>query len=404
MTVPSLPGAQAVSPADEENSLMQGHMPEVDPQAVRESLARHSASPEITVQQYVGELMFALGEQISSRKRLYLDTRYWILLRDAAMGRPRRPQHLDMLGRIRGLVRQGAAICPVSDAAWMELSKQTDLETHGATADLIDELSLGVALQSEHERVVAELEQFITKPTVSTPSPVLKNRVWVKAGYVLGTLMPTSALLSPEQNSLIQKSSVDLFWNVTLRQMADRVGSVAPIPDDFAHSAERINAAMQRYAHEIRSIQQAFAAESAGVLSVFEDEIRTLVLRHFRETTGDRSSLPDAQAEDAGKATLNALSNAFRLRPKVMAQRIPTVFAYAMCHAAVRMDKRRKFDGHDLVDIHHAACGIPYHDAVLTETPLRVLVTGGNVALDKTFGCTVLSRDDEVLDYLDQLA
>ena len=44
-----------------------------------------------------------------------------------------------------------------------------------------------------------------------------------------------------------------------------------------------------------------------------------------------------------------------------------------------------------------------YHDAVLTETPLRVLVTGGNVALDMTFGCTVLSRDDEVLDYLDQL-
>jgi hypothetical protein len=98
--------------------------------------------------------------------------------------------------------------------------------------------------------------------------------------------MPASEVLSPEQNSLIQKSSVDPFWNVTLRQMADRAGSLAPIPDGFAYSAERIDAALQRYAHEIRSIQQAFAAESAGVLSVFEDEIRTLVLRHFRKTTG----------------------------------------------------------------------------------------------------------------------
>lgn len=71
---------------------MQGYMPEIDPQAIKDSLARHSASPEITVQEYVDELMIALGEEISARKRLYLDTRYWILLRDAAMGRPRRSQ------------------------------------------------------------------------------------------------------------------------------------------------------------------------------------------------------------------------------------------------------------------------------------------------------------------------
>ena len=337
---------------------------------------------------------------MSGLKKFYLDTRYWVLLRDAAMGRPRDPAQIEILYLLRRLVREGVAICPVSDAAWMELSKQTDRETYRATADLLDELSQGIAILSEQQRVVAEIRQFLTQPLEASTSPVLRHRVWVKAGYVLGLLVPTSDQLSPEQNRLIQKSSIDLFWSTTHRQIADESGPLPPMPDGFAGSAERINEAMARYSHQIRSIQQAFAAESAGILSVFAEDITGIVLQHYRDTTGDPTPVPQSQATETGRKALTALTNALRLKPKLMAARVPTVYAYAMCHAAVRMDKRRKFDGHDLVDIHHAACGIPYHDAVFTETPLRVLVTAGNVALDRTFNCTVMSRDDEIIEFL----
>lgn len=49
--------------------------------------------------------------------------------------------------------------------------------------------------------------------------------------------------------------------------------------------------------------------------------------------------------------------------------------------------------------------GIPYHDAVIKETPLRVLVTAGNVALDKTFGCefSVGWLRSEVMEWLRSL-
>lgn len=373
-------------------------------QQIKASLARHAATPEVSVREYVDGLVAELGDSIAGRHKLYLDTRYWIHLRDAAMGRPTRPDHREILDRVRSLVSTGVAVCPVSDVAWIELTKQTDPATRQATADLLDELSLGVAIMTEQERVISEIKEFITRPTVTGPTPVLKDRVWVKAGYVLGIAIPTVKEWSPEHNLLAQKASVDLFWQVTHREMAETAGPLPPMSDRWEQSAAKITAAMRRYAHEVRSIQQAFAAESAGALSVFKDEILVLVLRHFRSTTGDRRPVPKEQAEGAAQKTLTALVNAFRLRPKIMAQRVPSLYAYAMCHAAVRMDKSRKFNGHDLLDIHHASSGIPYHDAVFTENPLRVLVTAGNVALDKTFGCTVLAKEGEVLDYLRKLS
>lgn len=376
----------------------------IDMKQAEASFARHAAAPEVSVHKYVNGLIAEVGDSIADRHKIYLDTRYWIHLRDAAMGRPKLPEHSEILERVRSLVSSGVAICPVSDAAWVELFKQSDSATRLTTADLLDELSLGIAIMSEEERVIAELEHFITHPDIGAPSPVLRNRVWIKAGYILGLSIPVMKDLSPEENLLLQKASVDLFWQTTHREIAETAGPLPSMSDSWEDSAKRITADMKRYADEVRSIQQAFAAEIAGALGVFKDAIRVLMFRHFRNTTGNTDLISNEQADSSVQTALNMLVNAFRLRPKIMAQRIPSLYSYAMCHAAVRMDKTRKFNGHDLLDIHHASSGIPYHDAVFTETPLRVLVTAGNVALDKTFACAVLSKEKEVLDYLHNVA
>ncbi len=44
------------------------------------------------------------------------------------------------------------------------------------------------------------------------------------------------------------------------------------------------------------------------------------------------------------------LSTAFKLRREIMAQHIPSLYAFAMCHAIVRWDKSRRFNSHDLLD------------------------------------------------------
>ena len=372
----------------------------MDEHQINGAMAHHAATPEVSILEHVDRLTKELHDSIAGKRKLYLDTRYWIHLRDAAMGRPRRPEHVEILDCVQRLVSTGAAICPISDVAWMELSKQSDPLTRRSTAVLLDELSLGVAIMTEHERVVSEIEQFVTRAAETGLNPILRNRVWVKAGYVLGIAIPAISQFSPAQNLLAQKTSVDVFWNISIQEMLETNTSIPGVSDSFEESAAKITAAMQRYAYQIRSIKQAFTAEIAGALRVFEKDIRLIVLRHFERSGGDRSSVTHGHIEQASQKVLTALINAFALKPELMAQRIPSLYAYAMCHAAVRMDKSRTFDGHDLLDIHHASSGIPYHDAVFTENPLRVLVTAGNVRLDKTFQCAVLSHERDVLSHL----
>lgn len=373
-------------------------------QEIEESLARHAASPEVSAGEYAQQLMTELGDSVATRHKFYLDTRYWIHLRDAAMGRPTHHQHGEILVRVRALVADGLAVCPVSDVAWIELFKQVDPASRLATADLLDELSLGVALMTEKERVVAEIGYFLTHTTDKGLPPIRKNRVWIKAGYVMGLIVPVIDQFSPEQNRLAQKASIDAFWRVTHRELASGGSSLSDQEDRWKEAAARITAESQKHAHEIRSYQQAFADEISGALRVFKGEIRELAILRYRRITGDQGPVPVEQAEKAAGQLVALLSTAFKLRREIMAQHIPSLYAFAMCHAAVRWDKFRRFNSHDLLDFHHASSGIPYHDAVFTEKPLRVLVTAGNTALDKTFSCRVMSSETEILAYLRELS
>ncbi len=343
------------------------------------------------------------GQSIAGRRKLYLDARYWVFLREAVLGRAKRVEHDEILHLLRRLVSAGAALCPISDAAFMELMKQTDDVTRVATAKLMDELSLGVALHSERDRVRAELEHFLEYPEAGSDPEPLKNIVWVKPCYVLGVSVPVSAELSPSINRIVQKATIDMFWQMTLQQFVENAASVVLTPDNFEKAAAQINIDMPKHAHQVRSIEQAFVAEIAGVLSIFKTDISRIIVRLHEKRMGNSVSATDQEFFEFEKAMLNALVNCFRYARGKMAQHIPTLYVHAMCHAAIRMDRTRKFNGHDLLDLHHASAGVAYHDAMFTENPLRVLLTAGNVALDKKFGCQIISAEHDVIDYLKTL-
>jgi hypothetical protein len=62
--------------------------------------------------------MIGLGQSIAKKKKNYLDTRYSIFLRDAAMDRPRVPTHSSLLQHLRQLVIDGVArdVCGAAEA------------------------------------------------------------------------------------------------------------------------------------------------------------------------------------------------------------------------------------------------------------------------------------------------
>lgn len=82
----------------------------IDDELAEALFAHHAANPDVSVQEYVNGLKAQAEESIAGRRKLYLDTRYWIHLRDAEMGQPLRPERSEILARIRSLVTKGLAI------------------------------------------------------------------------------------------------------------------------------------------------------------------------------------------------------------------------------------------------------------------------------------------------------
>lgn len=365
---------------------------------------RHLESPEVpSVVDHYRRLREQVAETVRGRRRLYLDTRYWVFIRDAALGRAKKPEHEAILRALQDKVTSGVAICPVSDVAVMEMTTQTDDVTRAATAKLWDELSLRVALQTEPERVHTELEQFFRYPRAEDVPRPLNDLVWTRPCFVFGETFPFIDGLSEEAHDAFQRAALDAMWATTFSEMGKESAAELAMSEKFQRTAEGINAEMRQFQHEIPTFEKAFLAEISGTLDGARDMLTATVVRQFIQQGNSLSGVTKEQVQHMQGAIKTGLTNAFRLRRDLMAKRLPTVYLHAMSHAAIRSDVKRKFNGNFLRDIHHGTAGVGYHDAFFTERPLTVLLTAGNVAADKTFACKVVSDEHEVLSYLESL-
>jgi hypothetical protein len=364
---------------------------------------RHLESPEVPVVDHYRLLRERVADTVRGRTRLYLDTRYWVFIRDAALGRAKKPEHDAILGALQEKVKSGAGICPVSDVTVMEMTAQTDDETRAATAVLWDELSLGVALQTEPERMHTEFEQFFRYPRVEDVPRPLNDLVWTRPCFVFGESFPSMDDLPKNAHDAFQKATLDYMWSTTFAEMGKESAAGLAMSEKFQRTAEGINAEMRQFQHEIPTFERAFLAEISGALDGARDILTSAIHQQFVQQGYSPKGLTIDQVQHMQGAMKTGLTNAFRLRRNLMAKRLPTVYLSAMSHAAVRSDMQRKFNGNFLRDIHHGSAGVGYHDAVFTERPLKVLLTAGNVAADKSFACKIMSDEEDVLAYLKTL-
>lgn len=319
------------------------------------------------------------------------------------LGRVKKQEYVEILRILRSMVSSGIAICPVSDMAFCELMRQTDDDTRRATSELFDELSLSVALQFEEYRIRCELEAFLLRP--ATPvKETLTDKIWTKASYVIGPQIPSIEGIPAEQQLLFQKSSIDLFWKRKFIDMADTSMASLDFEAIFDKKAAQINAVKNDYQHEIPSTKQALISEITGVADLFLDHAEAIIVAHGQRVRGRSFQSPtEAELQLVRKNIRNAMVNIFVYAKDKAKYMLPSMYAYALQHGAFRMDPNRKFRGSFLRDIHHGTAGVVWHDVMLTENPLKILLTQKNVALDRTFGCTVLSSPEEVLNYLRSL-
>lgn len=350
--------------------------------------AFHRASPKVSIDEYVRSRSIALGEWVIGRERVYLDKCFWIHLRDARTNRARHPGAQALLNGLARGVREGRLICPISDALFLELLKQTDLTTRTATAELIDELSCGVTLIPHPARVATEIAHFLHANTGRSVH-ALEHLVWSKVTNVLGIQHPVASAFAPAEQLVIQKAFFDHMWSFPLSKMIEVIGEAWPPESPYPALAMRLNRENAAHAHRMKSFAQVYREEVFGSLELAAPLACDVLHDMATKAAGRPVAVSDAERAAAIREVLAFLRTAIGKQPVKRALR--TLHLGALLHAAVRWNRAQKMDANDLYDFHHAEAALGYCDAFLTDRPMHTLLTQKHLAIERDFPCRITS-------------
>jgi hypothetical protein len=361
--------------------------------------AAHRASPEVSLERHVKSRVVKLGRVLENRAAIYLDTKFWIVLRDCAAGRNDDPAARELLQRLRKLVQDGRAFCLIGESTFCEFLKQDNANSRIESARIVDELGLGVALLDHRTRLGTEISHFVHSADGRGDLHPLHHLIWSKVAYVLGFTHPSQTGFDAETELAIEKAFFDEMWDMQLAEMMRMLGAHSP-PGGLDFSVSSLNGGVKQNADQIKSFAQAYAAELGGAAEVGADMAMDVTGDIFRKKTGGEP--PEAKSmqwQTFWNQWANLLFAALKKRPQVR-QQLRTLHIQAALHAAFRWDKARRFTSNDLYDFEHASAALAYCRAFFTDHALRSTIVARNVALDELFQCRVASK---ILDAIEVL-
>ena len=369
-----------------------------DPEFVGASIDAHRATPHIDLRRYTRNKQIELANALRERRAVYLDLKFWIGLREAeAAGTA--SSYGDLFRALRQAVHSGRAFCPISDSCFLEVFKQSDPATRRQTAELIDELSLGVTIIPSDLRVGTEIAHLLH--AARTPGQVfaLDELVWTKLSNVLGYYSPSVNMFDAATGRAIEKAFFDYMWTIPLTEMERLIGdSMSGGEEHHARLAEKLTRDIQAHASGLKSFDQAYEYEVVGVLDLYAGRAASVLLDIAPPSLGPRPAKDSEEYKDVERHCLGLLVAAMKTERGKATLR--TLHIETCMHAAVRWNKGQKFKANDFFDYQHAAAAVGYCDAFFTERSLCSVLTRSDLALDKLYSCTVVSTPEEALEYI----
>lgn len=86
----------------------------------------HRRNPHVSLTEHVHRRHFELTQSLDNRRAIYLDTKFWLILRDTVLGTRVSDESQALLTLLRQTVTSGKGFCPISETTFMELLKQRD--------------------------------------------------------------------------------------------------------------------------------------------------------------------------------------------------------------------------------------------------------------------------------------
>lgn len=360
----------------------------------------HKNNPDVSVETYLKRKRIKLSYEIRPSKKIYLDTKYWLLLRDARIRENIDNNILQLLHLMENLVKNGKAICPISTEIFWEIRKQSDNKTLEATVKIIDDLSKGVIILSLPERFNLEFSHFIrTKFKKSVYN--LDELIWTKIPYILGFANPVSKIVSPEIMCALQKAFIDQLWVASLKDFLEPIEQITIPPPCYIDLSKTLNQKKIEHINDYKSFKQLFLTELGGILDGYREHSEDLMIYLFESIMGHKFPQRETMADIFSKYVMRIIYLNFELN-KIKSE-LPSFHVMAKLHASTRWDEYRKIKPNDIYDIHHAIDAIPYYDYFLTEHGLKHLVSNNNLGFD-VFRCKTISDIDNAISELSQIS
>lgn len=378
-------------------------MPRFDSQlgpVVAAQLAAHRSQPDVSFEQHLVSLEEGVAREALAKKRVYLDLKYWIILRDADLGKPQKPVHAKLLEAMLQGVSEGRFTCPITEAVFFEVDRQGNTERRMQTIRMIDRLSRGIVIKNTCDRAVREITDFFEAAIVRQELPTVPcRRVWVRPYSFLGT--PRISGWGAAEDLAINKAFLSYAWTRSIEDLL----TDTPVPDDDHDDALRANAVRitqqsAKHAAKMRSFEQVFLDEVAGLI----DADRAEICHAFRPHAAAMLLATGADGHNLATVERHGLDLAYSAAAAPMPRfALPYIRIMAGLHSFIRWQRQRAFTFNDIFDLRHAAAAIPYCDVFLTERFVKTACTSSLLDFGTVYNTRIICDEDEAIDAVSQL-
>ena len=361
------------------------------------TIGEHLQCTDVTFAEHVRKSEIRLGESIAHREPIYLDTNFWIMLRNASREKER-SNATNLLTILRRAVKESRVFCPISSALFVELVRQDSLPSRIGTAEIIDELSLGLTIVGFEERISVEIEHLICSTANLNSHYSIQHAIWRKLSYVLGIENFQNAAIEPKLDLVVQKAFFDHMCTISLQDMIKMIGEEWLLEKDETSFASRMNERIAEHAEELLSFKQAYDAEVRGVVDDVGDITLDVVRSILRDCRQGLAEMDYEQQRDARNRWKNLI---YLILVKNKARYfLPTLHIRASLYASLRWNKGRRFRPSDLWDFSHAEVGLGYCSAFFTDKSLHNMITEKHLGLDGLYECHVGSSVEDAIEHV----
>lgn len=344
---------------------------------------------DISVEAYIDKYKAQVNHGMTSTKAVYLDTNYWIRLRDAEIGKGT-ASSVALLSRLRSLVAARKIVCVSHLTSMLEIAKQLETSARVSTA-LVDELTERVAIAPTAELDALEIGNYIhAKSGAMRLSPSLH---WSCLGQIVqSTISSDKALpasLRKDHRQAILKCAADSLWNQGLSEIFEAFDW-----DTKNHLQADLNAEILAKVEERKKTRPHDGNLKKTRESEFEDVMKRqidLFKVEFLKILGPigvkalGAKLPLA----VQGLVRHAVSD---YRTGALGSHLPGFVIRNELFSAYECDPTHTLSTNDWQDWQHASVALPYCDFFLTEKRLAHQLTK-ILSLDTKYQCRVVGPD-----------